>query len=97
MIEIMPESRGNVLDVRASGKLTHDEYRQLLIPRLESLFAEHDKLNVLFLMDANFKIWELDAAWDDASYGPKHNAGFCKPAVAGGPAEASGASSWRAF
>jgi len=51
MIEIMPESSDNVLGVKASGKLTHNEYQRILIPRLESLFRQHGKPNVLFLMD----------------------------------------------
>ena len=86
MIEIMPESSGNIFGVKASGKLTHSDYRQILIPRLESLFEQHGKLNVLFLMDADFDGWELDAAWDDASYGLRHNADFGKLAIVGGPA-----------
>jgi len=86
MIEIMPESSDNVLGVKASGKLTHNEYQQILIPRLEKLFRQYGKLNVLFLMDPEFEGWELDAAWDDASYGLRHRADFGKLAVVGGSA-----------
>lgn len=86
VIEIMPESSGNVLGVRASGKLTDAEYKQLLIPKLEALFEQYGKLNVLFYMDEAFEGWNLEAAWDDASYGLKHRADFDKLAVVGGPA-----------
>ena len=86
MIEIMAESSGSVLGLRASGKLTHDDYQRVLIPHLDSLFRQHGKLNLLFLMDEDFAGWELDAAWDDARYGLRHNADFGKLAVVGGPA-----------
>lgn len=86
MIEFMAESSGRVLGVKASGKLTDEDYTRVLIPRLESLFKEHGKLNVLFYMDETFEGWDLEAAWDDASYGLKHRADFDRLAVVGGPA-----------
>jgi len=36
MIEIMSESRGNLLGVRAIGKLTDQDYQLVLIPALEA-------------------------------------------------------------
>ncbi|MHA1564890.1 MAG: STAS/SEC14 domain-containing protein [Alphaproteobacteria bacterium] len=85
MIEVMSESSGNVVGVRATGKLTDTEYKEVLIPKLEALFNQHGKLDVLFYMDEAFVGWDLDAAWDDASYGLKHRADFDKLAVVGGP------------
>jgi len=85
MIEIMQESTSNIIGVKAVGKLAHDDYKQVLIPALERLFEKHGKLNVLFFMDETFEGWDLDAAWDDASYGLKHRADFGKLAVVGGP------------
>jgi len=86
MIEFMAESTGNVLGIKATGRLTDADYKQTLIPKLESLFAKEGKLNVLFFMDEGFKGWDLEAAWDDASYGLRHGADFEKLAVVGGPA-----------
>lgn len=86
MIEIMQESSGNIIGVRATGKLAHDDYKRVLIPELQQLFDKYGKLNVLFYMDDTFEGWELDAAWDDASYGLKHRADFGKLALVGGPA-----------
>jgi hypothetical protein len=86
MIEFMSESSGNVVGIRATGKLTDADYKQTLIPRIESLFGEHGKVSVLFYMDESFEGWDLDAAWDDASYGLRHRADFEKLAVVGGPA-----------
>ena len=85
MIELMRESSGNVLGVKASGRLTDDDYKNTLIPTLDSLFKQHGKLRVLILMDETFAGWDLDAAWDDASYGLQHRADFDRLAVVGGP------------
>ena len=32
MIDILPESQGNILGIRASGKLTDSDYKDVLIP-----------------------------------------------------------------
>lgn len=86
MIEFLNESSGNTIGIRATGKLTKADYETVLIPRLTKLFKEHGKLNLVFLMDEGFEGWDLEAAWDDASYGLMHQADFGKLAVVGGPA-----------
>lgn len=85
MIEFMQESRGNTLALKASRKLTEDDYASVLIPKLDALLREHGKLKVLFYMDESFEGWEPGAAWDDAKFGIKHRADFAKLAVVGGP------------
>lgn len=86
MITIMPESCGNVVGVRAAGKLTDKDYTEVLIPTLNALFQNYGKLNLLFYMDDTFQGWNLEAAWDDAFFGLQHRADFAKLAVVGGPA-----------
>ena len=85
MIEFMPESRGNIVGVRAIGTLTDADYKGTLIPKLESLFKQYGKLNVLFYMGKDFEGWDLQAAWDDASFGLTHRADFERLAIVGGP------------
>ncbi len=85
MIEIMQESSGNVVGVKVGGKLTDADYKQTLIPKLESLFDQFGKLRVLLYMDETFEGWDLEAAWDDASLGLHHRADFEKCATVGGP------------
>ena len=85
MIEFMSESNGRVIGVRAIGTLTDADYKNTLIPKLEALFKQYGKLNVLFYLAEDFDGWDLEAAWDDASYGLKHRADFEKLAVVGGP------------
>ena len=85
MFEYLPEGAGNVVGVRATGTLTDADYKNVLMPKLEKMFAEFGRLRLLFYMDESFSGWDLGAAWDDASLGLKHRADFEKIAVVGGP------------
>lgn len=40
MIEVLPESEGNVLGVRADGVLSGSDYEEVLIPRLEAIMGQ---------------------------------------------------------
>jgi hypothetical protein len=85
MLEIMPESKGKALWVRASGKLTDADYQETFIPKLEALIKEYGRLRLLFHLDADFQGWELGALWDDAKFGMQHLHDFEKIAVVGAP------------
>jgi hypothetical protein len=84
MLEILPESQGNILGIRASGKLTDNDYKTVLIPRLETIIREQGKARVLCHMDEDFHGWDMEALWDDAQFGVAHRHDFEKFAVAGG-------------
>jgi len=85
MIEFLPESSENIIGFRAGGRLTDADYKETLIPTLEAAFERYGKLNVVFVMDDTFEGWDLEAAWDDASFGLKHRADFNKLALVGAP------------
>ena len=85
MIEVLPESQGNLLAIRAAGKLTDSDYREVLIPRLETIIREHGKARLLLDMGEEFLGWEPAAAWDDARFGLAHRNDFEKMCVVGGP------------
>ncbi len=85
MITILPESRGNVLAVKANGKLTVRDYEDVFIPKLEELIREHGKVRALLYLAEDFDGWEMGAMWDDARVGLKHRKDFEKMAVVGGP------------
>ncbi len=81
MLKISNESGGNVLVLEAEHKLTDEDYKQLLIPRLEAMLQEHGKVRLLLDMGDNFEGWEPKAAWDDARFGLAHRQDFEKMAV----------------
>lgn len=85
MIEFMADSSGNIIGIKAIGTLTDADYKELLIPTLEKLFAQYRKLRVLFYMGEEFAGWTVSAAWDDARLGFNHRADFERIAVVGGP------------
>ena len=64
------KSGGRLLEVAASGKLTHSDYERL-VPEFERLVKQHGKIRVLFEM-TDFHGWEIAALWDDIKFDVKH-------------------------
>ena len=85
MFEIMANSEGKILGVRATSKLTNRDYREVFTPTLEELFQKYGKIRLLFYMDENFAGWEMGALWEDTKLDVKHKDDFEKVAVVGGP------------
>jgi SpoIIAA-like len=77
LIEGLPP---NVLAVEATGKVTHEDYRDILIPRAEALMGQ-GKLKMLYALDSDVSGFELEAIWDDASFGARHWSGFDAVAI----------------
>jgi ribosomal 30S subunit maturation factor RimM len=85
MIEIMSETEGKMLAVKATEKLTYEDYEEVFIPKLNQLIEEYGKIRVVMYFDEGFSGWEPEAAWDDAKFGIQHKNDFEKTAVVGGP------------
>lgn len=86
MIEIMSESEGPVPGVRASGKLTLDDYEEVLRPRLDELVEQFGTARALVYMDEGFKGWEASAAWANTKLDIRHHGALAKVAIVGAPA-----------
>lgn len=85
MIEVMAESSGPMLAVKATGTLSGEDYTEIWIPALQKVIEENGKGRCLLYMDENFEGWELKAMWEDARFGFAHRNDFDKMAVVGGP------------
>lgn len=85
MVELLPESGGNLLALKAIDKLTDRDYEELLIPRLEEIIREYGKARFLLEMGTDFHGWEAGAVWDDAKFGLTHRNDFERIAVVGAP------------
>ena len=85
MIKVLPGSEGNILVLKAVGKLTDQDYKEVLIPCLESIIREYGKARLLLDMGDEFHGWEAAALWDDARFGLTHRKDFDKMGVVGGP------------
>jgi len=86
MLEFLPESHGNVLGVKASGKVTDSDYKDVLIPKMDSLLEENDRGRFLYYLSDEFEGFEFGAMWDDMKYAAGHSSKFDKLALVGGPA-----------
>jgi SpoIIAA-like len=84
MIQIMPESEGKVIGLKTSGKLTDQDYKEVLIPRLEALINQYGKIRLLCLIGEDFAGMEAGAMWDDAKFFMAHTRDFEKMVLVGG-------------
>ncbi|MBA5761278.1 STAS/SEC14 domain-containing protein [Vibrio sp. 404] len=71
------------VSIKASGKLTHEDY-QRIVPVIDSALAKVNEPKIDVLFDATeFKGWELRAAWDDLKLGLSHGSHFGRIALYG--------------
>ena len=68
--QLNEKNDGKLLEVRVSGKLTHDDYRHF-VPAFERLVKQHGKVRVLFEM-VDFHGWGATALWDDIKFDLEH-------------------------
>ena len=64
------ENDGNLITVQVSGRLTQEDYEQL-IPAWQRIIREHGSMRMLFIME-NFAGWKAGAAWDDLRFSTSH-------------------------
>jgi hypothetical protein len=67
-IEGLPD---NVLGIDAAGKITHEDYRDRLIPKAEAMMAK-GPLKTLVVMRNDIGDYSLGALWDDQLFGLRH-------------------------
>ena len=61
----------DVLAIEASGKVTHEDYCNTLIPRAEAMMAK-GPIKMLYVIGHDFTGFELEALWDDSVFGIRH-------------------------
>lgn len=66
MFEYLSQTHDNVVAIKASDKLTHEDYQQFLA-RFEEVIDRFGKLRVLFDM-TDLHGWECSAMWDDLKF-----------------------------
>jgi hypothetical protein len=77
-ISDVPDS---VLGFRASGELTSDDYRNVLIPAVEAALQSQDKLRLLYFLGNDVTGFTPGAAWQDTKVGMTHPTRWEKIAV----------------
>jgi hypothetical protein len=77
VIEGLPEK---ALGVEATGKITHEDYRDTLIPQAEARMAK-GPIRMLYVLRSDINDFALEALWDDNAFGLKHWHDFSHIAV----------------
>jgi len=81
MIEIMTDLPDHVLGLRASGEVTAEDYRQVLVPALEEKLRAHPRVRLLYVIGEGFQEYTRKAAWEDAKVGMFHLTAFERTAI----------------
>ena len=81
MIKEMTNMPEGVLGIRLSGKISGDDYEQVLTPAVNRVIEEHVRIRLLAELGADFESYSLDAAWEDSKLGIKHWKGFERAAI----------------
>jgi hypothetical protein len=80
-IQITEKNGGTLLEIRVSGKLTHEDYRHF-VPEFDRLVKQNGKISVLFEM-TDFHGWDPVAVWDDIKFDAKHFSDIRRLAMVG--------------
>ena len=76
-IEGLPE---DVMAIEATGKITHGDYHNTLIPKAEAMIAK-GPIKMLYVIGKDFTSFELEALCDDGAFGLRHWHDFSHIAV----------------
>jgi hypothetical protein len=70
----------NVLAVEATGQVTHEDYRDRLIPKAEAMLG-HGPIRMLYVIGPEFTGFDIGAIVDDGIFGMRHSHDFVRIAV----------------
>jgi len=80
MLKLIEGLPPDVLSIAATEKVTHEDYRNVLIPAAETKMVQ-GPIKMLYVAGPDFTGYELEALWDDAAFGFKHWHQFKRIAV----------------
>jgi hypothetical protein len=69
-IELSEDAAMKLLEVKASGKLSAEDY-EAFEPAVSKLIEAVGKIKILFVMH-DFHGWELGAVWEDIKFATRH-------------------------
>jgi hypothetical protein len=81
LLERITDLPDTVLGFKASGELTGDDYRSVLVPAVEEALATREKLRLLYVIGNEVTGFSAGAAWEDTKVGLAHVTKWEKVAV----------------
>jgi hypothetical protein len=76
------KSSGNIIGFNVSGKLSDEDYKNLVIPEIEKAIEKFGEICLLWEME-KFHGWDASAAWDDLKILRKYKKTIMRIAVVG--------------
>jgi hypothetical protein len=80
MMTVIDGLPADVLGIATSGKVTHSDYRDVLIPGAEAMMAK-GPIKMMYVVGADVTGFALEAMWDDGMFGARHWREFSRVAV----------------
>jgi hypothetical protein len=90
MIEVVEGTPEGVLEIRAVGEVTGEDYEKVLAPAVEKR-KRRGKIRLLYRLGPEFEGYTAAAMWDDAKLGLRNLAAFERVAVVSDVAWVAGA------
>ena len=81
MIEIVQGGPADLLEIRATGRVSEQDYEDVLIPAAERALSSGTPVRLLFQIGPGFEGYSAGAIWADARLGMRHWRGFDRVAV----------------
>ncbi|MCB1775362.1 MAG: STAS/SEC14 domain-containing protein [Gammaproteobacteria bacterium] len=81
MLELLDGLSDAVIGVKATGEVTADDYRNVLVPALEERLERHKHVRLLYVLGSEFEGFTGGAAWEDSKVGMRHFTAFDRIAV----------------
>ena len=81
MLDVMTDLPRNVVAFRASGEVTTEDYKDVVIPEIEDRLRDQDKLHLLYYTEPDFEGFSPGAMWQDSKLGFRHRQHWDKVAV----------------
>ncbi|MFI6431089.1 STAS/SEC14 domain-containing protein [Rhodococcus oryzae] len=77
MIETMENLPAGTLGFRATGTVTAQDYKDVLDPAIDAKIAEHEKVNIVYVLGDDLSRYTAGALWQDAELEtrPRHSWG----------------------
>ena len=72
MIQQIQNLPANMVGFKASGEVTEDDFKNVVLPQVEQLLKQNDKLNYMLVLDTEIKNFTAGAWLQDALLGLKH-------------------------
>jgi hypothetical protein len=81
LLEKISDLPDSVLGFKASGELTADDYRSVLVPAVNEALEKQEKLRLLYVLGDEVTGFSTGAAWQDTKIGVGHVTKWEKVAV----------------